>query len=85
MKILEKLHKKTSSDPFEQRREYYKQRCAELTEELHNIRTNYNFVSDPKSIDALIFAENSVTCQLELLLKEAKADGISIQLHERLK
>ncbi|MDE7229150.1 MAG: hypothetical protein K2N56_01600, partial [Oscillospiraceae bacterium] len=67
------------------RREYYKKRCSELTEQLNDIRTNYDFVSDPQSIDALIFAENSVTCQLELLYREARAEGITIQLHERMK
>ena len=85
MKILEKLCKKPPSDPVEKRREFYKQRCAELTEELKDIRANFDFVSDPRSIDALIYAENSLTCQLEVLLKEAKAEGITIQLHERLK
>ena len=85
MKILEKLYKRSPSDPVEKRREFYKQRCAELTEELRDIRINYDFVTDPLSIDALIYAENSITCQLEVLLKEAKAEGISIQLHERLK
>ena len=85
MKILEKLTKKTLSDPNKERREFYKQRYAELTEELRDIRANYDFVSDPRSIDALIYAENSLTCQLEVLIKEAKAEGISIQLHERSK
>ena len=85
MKILEKLHKRSPSDPADKRREFYKQRCTELTEELRNIRANYDFVSDPGAIDALIYAENSLTCQLEVLIKEAKAEGISIQLHERMK
>lgn len=85
MKLLEKLSKKTCSDSDNKRREFYKQRCAELTEQLKDIRTNYDFVSDPQSIDAFIFAENSVTCQLEQLYREARAEGITIQLHERLK
>ena len=85
MKILERLTKRSSAAPEDKRREFFKQRYAELTDELRNIRTNYDFVSDPKTIDALIYAENSVTCQLEVLLKEAKTEGISIQLHERLK
>lgn len=85
MKLLEKLTKKLSSDPISERREFYKQRYAELTEELNNIRANFDFVSDSRSIDALIYAENSVTCLLEVLLKEAKAEGITIQLHERMK
>lgn len=85
MKILERLLKKLSPNPVDDRREFYKQRCSELTDELNNIRANFNFVSDSRSIDALIYAENSVTCQLEVLLKEAKAEGISIQLHERMK
>lgn len=85
MKILEKIRKRSPSDPAEERREFYKQRCAELTEELRDIRANYDFVSDPGAIDALIYAENSLTCQLEVLLKQAKEEGISIQLHERMK
>ena len=85
MKLLEKLSKKISPDPIDERREFYKQRCIELTEELNNIRSNFDFVSDSHSIDALIYAEKSVTCQLEVLLKEAKAEGITIQLHERMK
>ena len=85
IKILKKITKRSPADPNEKRREYFKQRCTELTEQLRDIRTNYNFVSDPDSIDALIYAENSLNCQLGVLIKEAKSEGISIQLHERLK
>ena len=85
MKIPLKLSKKERQPSDDPRREYYKKRCSELTEQLNDIRTNYDFVSDPQAIDSLIFAENSVTCQLELLYKEARAEGITIQLHERLK
>ncbi len=84
MKILEILSKKEPS-PDSERREYYKKRSEELTEQLNDIRTNYDFVTEPGAIDALIFAENSVTCQLEQLYRSARAEGISIQLHERKK
>ena len=82
---MEKLSKRSPSAPDEKYRELFKKRYTELTEQLRDSRNNYNFVSDPSAIDALIYAENSLTCQLEVLLKEAKAEGITIQLHERLK
>lgn len=84
MKILEMLSPKKPSAESE-RREFYKKRCTELTEQLNDIRTNYDFVSDPQSIDALIFAEKSITCQLDQLYKDARAEGITIRLYERLK
>lgn len=65
------------------RREFYIKRCNELTRQLNDIRTNYDFVNDPQYIDALIFAENSVSCQLAQLYKDARGEGISIQFHER--
>ena len=83
MKILEMLSKKAPSAESE-RREFYKKRCTERTEQLKDVRANYDFVSDPQSIDALIFAENSITCQLDQLYKEARAEGITIPLHERM-
>ena len=85
MKILERLTKRSLPDPNEKRREFFKKRCTELVEQLRDIRTNYDFVTDPRSIDALIYAENAAICQLETLIKDAKAEGISIQHHERLK
>ncbi len=69
--------------PADIRREFYKTRCEELTRQLADIRTNYNFVNDPQYIDALIFEENAVTCQLGQLFKDARSEGISIQFHER--
>lgn len=84
MKIPVIFPKKEPSAESE-RREYYKKRSEELTEQLNDIRTNYDFVTEPGAIDALIFAENSVTCQLEQLYRSARAEGISIQLHERKK
>lgn len=79
--LLDFFKKKT--DPADTRREFYKKRCEELTRQLADIRTNYDFVNDPQYIDALIFAENSVTCQLGQLYKDARGEGISIQFHER--
>lgn len=76
---------KKEASPEDTRREFYQKRCDELTQQLHDIRANFNFVNDPQYIDALIFAENSVTCQLGQLYKDARAEGIKIQLYERNK
>ena len=77
------LKKQQSAEDI--RREFYKSRCDELTRQLYDIRTNYNFVNDPQYIDALIFAENSVSCQLGQLYKDARAEGIKIEMFERNK
>lgn len=82
MKLLEKLTRKT--DPAEdERRSVFAKRCAELTERLADVRMNFNNVTDPQTIDALIFEENAVLCRLEQLYREARAAGVSVELHER--
>lgn len=83
VKISEKI--KPRSDINAERREFYKQRSAELTDQLENIRANFDFVTDPQAIDSLIYAENSVVCMLELLIREARQEGITIEPHERQK
>lgn len=57
--------------------------CNELTERLTDIRANFNNVTDTATIDALIYEENAVLCRLEQLFREARADGITIEPHER--
>lgn len=84
MKIMELLSKKPaeSKDP---RRESFEKRCTELTERLQEIRSVFNFVSDEQAIEAMIYEENAVICLLEQLYREARAEGITLQIHERSK
>ncbi|MCH5206018.1 MAG: hypothetical protein J1F09_03630 [Oscillospiraceae bacterium] len=84
MKIMELLSKKPakSKDP---RREIFEKRCTELTERLQEIRSAFNSVSDEQAIEAMIYEENAVICLLELLYREARAEGITLQVHERRK
>lgn len=84
MKLLEKI-RPAQTAPEDERREFYRLRCGELTEELEEIRNNFNFAEEPGTIDSLIYAEKSVTCMLEQLIRSAKEEGISIEMHERKK
>lgn len=84
MKLLEKL-RPTQTAPEDERREFYRLRCEELTEELEDIRNNFDFAVEPGMIDSLIYAEKSVTCMLEQLIRSAKEEGITIEIHERKK
>ena len=60
-------------------------RCAELTERLADVRSNFDYATDPAAIDALIFEENATLCRLEQLYREAKEEGISVEVYERKK
>lgn len=80
-----KLLLKRQTEQTDPRREFYAQRCAELTEQLDLIRTNFDNVTDPQAIDSLIFAENSLISQLEQLILKAREEGVSIQPYERAK
>lgn len=68
----------------EAQRKKYARECAELTERLTDIRVNFNNVTDSGSIDALIYEENAILCRLEQLYREARAEGIRVEPHERL-
>ncbi|MDE7360543.1 MAG: YaaL family protein [Oscillospiraceae bacterium] len=80
MKLLEKMTKKDGAD---KRRETFAQRCSALTSRLSDIRANFDNVIDPHAIDALIYEENAVLVRLEQLYREARAEGISVEPHER--
>ncbi len=69
----------------EKRRKTIAAQCTILTERLADIRANFDAVTDPSAIDALIFEENAVLCRLEQLYREARAEGIKVELHERIK
>jgi len=68
-----------------QRRKAIAAQCTALTKRLADIRANFDAVTDPSAIDALIFEENAVLCQMEQLYREARAEGITVELHERQK
>ncbi len=82
MKLLEKL-RNSGDTPEEQRRKALARECSLLTERLSDIRNNFDAVTDPPAIDALIFEENAVMCRLEQLYREARAEGISVEIYER--
>ena len=84
MKLLEKL-RPAQSEPVDEQRELYRLRCEELTEELENIRSGFDYATEPGAIESLIYAEKSVTCMLEQLIRSAKEEGITIEMHERKK
>ena len=84
MKILELFSKKSESYQDERRKMFARQ-CSELTERLNDIRNNYNAVTDPPAIDAMIYEENAVLCRLEQLYREARIEGITVEIHERKK
>lgn len=84
MKISGLLSKKEESG-YDIRRKMFARECGELTERLADIRANFDNVTDTASIDALIYEENAVLCRLEQLYREARAEGITVELHERIK
>ncbi|MDE6733407.1 MAG: DUF2508 family protein [Oscillospiraceae bacterium] len=54
-------------------------RITELTEQLADVRTNFDFVTDERAIDALIYEENALLCKIESLNREARERGIRIE------
>ena len=81
MKISELFRKKTPA--ADKRREFYERSCSRLTEQLENIRSNFDMAEDADSIDALIYEENAVLCRLDSLYKQARSEGIALEPHER--
>lgn len=58
-------------------------RIEKLTEELEDVRRNFDIVTDDRIIDALIYEENSLICRIEALHREAREHGFSVQPFER--
>lgn len=58
-------------------------RINELTEQLGNIRANFNIVTDDRTIDALIYEENALICRIEALHREARERGLKVQPFQR--
>ena len=58
-------------------------RLGALTEQLKDVRANFDIVTDERAIDALIFEENALLCRIESLHREARERGLSVQPYER--
>lgn len=68
------------SDP---EREDIAKRIGALTEQLNDVRANFDIVTDERIIDALIYEENALLCRIEMLHHEARERGITVQPYER--
>lgn len=64
-------------------REDLAKRISILTEQLDDVRTNFDIVTDERTIDALIYEENALLCRIESLHHEARERGYIIQPYER--
>lgn len=84
MKISELLGKKQVK-PYELVRQDYSKQLNTLTQELKDVRANFNEAGEEQTIEALIYEENSLLCRLDALYCEAREKGITLQPHERLK
>lgn len=84
MNFLEKFTKRRTS-PEDERRRAFSREYIVLIERLADIRANFDAVCESSAIDALIFEENAVLCRLEQLYREARAEGISVEIYDRRK
>ena len=82
MKLFAKLGK--SRDLLSQNeRDDLAKRIGALTEQLEDVRANFDIVTDERVIDALIYEENALICRIESLHREARERGLSVQPFER--
>lgn len=58
-------------------------RINALTEQLADVRTNFDIVTDERAIDALIYEENALLCRIESLHREARERGIRVDPFKR--
>lgn len=72
------------TSPDEYRRQEFIEEYNALSERLHQIRSNYDFVSEDAEIDALIYEENAVLCRLSSMYSRAREMGIHIDFQERI-
>ncbi len=84
MNFLDKFTKRRTS-PEDERRRAFAREYIVLIERLADIRANFDAVCESSAIDALIFEENAVLCRLEQLYREARAEGISVEIYDRRK
>ena len=64
-------------------REELAKRIGVLTEQLDDVRANFDIVTDERTIVALIYEENALLCRIESLRHEARERGFAIQPYER--
>lgn len=57
-------------------------RYAQLTDRLEQIRAGFDYAVDDSAIDALIYEENAVLCRLSALYKQAREEGVSLEIYE---
>ena len=81
--MLKNLLNRRSQSPDKLREAELIQEYSRLTDRLEQIRTNFDFVSDNAEIDALIYEENAVLCRLTALYKQARAEGITLDIFDR--
>ena len=67
----------------ENERDDLAKRIGALTEQLQDVRANFDIVTDERAIDALIYEENALICRIESLHREARELGLSVQPFER--
>lgn len=83
IKLAELLLRKKR--PNNEKQISYERRCTRLVERLSDIRAAFDMAQDDDTIDALIYEENAVLCRLAALYKQARAEGISLEIYERRK
>lgn len=76
------LLRKKKLSPYKQEQQRFSREYALLTEQLTQIRTNFDQVTDSDAIDAIIYEENAVLSRLSQLYKDAKSAGITLDIHE---
>lgn len=50
----------------------------ETKSEIERLRNNFNFISDPKLVESLIYKERDAMARYEYLLEQAKNKGIKV-------
>lgn len=83
MKGLLRIFTPTEKNAENERRAELERRCTALEEQLRDVRSRFELAEEPDIIDALIFEENAVLRRLSQVYKEAREEGVSIQVHER--
>ncbi len=76
------LLRKKKLSPYKQEQQRFSREYALLTEQLTQIRANFDQVTDNDAIDAMIYEENAVLARLAQLYKDAKAAGITLDIYE---
>ena len=81
VKLADLFRKKTA--PISDRRRQFERRSARLVERFAGVRAAFDLANDDDTIDALIYEENAVLCRLTALYKQARAEGITLDIFDR--